>query len=75
MLFTPSQRRGKITQVDSPMLDSESEADTDVSSQYSISDSESEADTDVSDQYSIPDSVEPTTTGECQFVPPAANNI
>ena len=58
MLFTSSQRKGKIAVINSPMLDSESEADTDVSS-----------------HCSIPDSVEPTTTGECQFVPPAANDV
>ena len=58
MLFTSSQRKGKIAVINSPMLDSESEADTDVSS-----------------ESSTPDSVEPTTAGECQFVPSAANDI
>ena len=58
MLFTPSQRKGKIAKIDSPMLGPEKGAGT-----------------DVNNQCSIPDSVDPTTTGECQFVPPAANNI
>ena len=39
MLFTPSQRKGKIAKVDSPMLDSESGAGTDVNNQCSIPDS------------------------------------
>ena len=58
MLFIPSQRKGKIAQVDSPMHGPENGAGT-----------------DVNNQCSIPDSVEPTTTGECQVVPPAANDI
>ena len=36
---------------------------------------ENGAGTNINNQCSIPDSVEPTTTGECQFVPPSANDI
>jgi hypothetical protein len=39
MMFSPSQRKDKATKVDSPMLDHENGADTDVSDQISIPDS------------------------------------
>ena len=39
MLFTPSQRKGKIAKIDSPIHGPENGAGTDVNNQFSISDS------------------------------------